>query len=337
MRDPHALHFVGADSTWWRWVLGGALYGVALRLLFGFIPHDYRGTMSAAFLVATPMVIGALAVYGQHNRDRSFAFFLIGPWLAIGLMLIGCSISLLEGSICLALMSPLFFACASIGGLAMGLALRFSGRKHSRLKSVALLPLLILVAEQNIPMESHQVELRQSVVIDASPETVWRQILHADSIQASELPFSISHLIGVPKPTSGINVLTPQGEVRFSEWERGVNFRANVTESVYAEKVSWRYVFDDQSFPKGSMDDHVAIGGRYFDLGDTTFLLHALPNNRTRLEIIAHYRVTSSVNLYAVPTAAFIGRDFVDTILGLYKGRSERAELSLSEHSLPPN
>ena len=72
------------------------------------------------------------------------------------------------------------------------------------------------------------------------------------------------------------------------------------------------------------MDEHVEIGGRYFDLRDTTFNLSPLGEGRTRLEIVAHYRVTSSINLYAVPVARLLGHDFIHAIPVLYKGRSER-------------
>jgi len=34
-------------------------------------------------------------------------------------------------------------------------------------------------------------------------------------------------------------------------------------------------VFDSHSFPADSMDEHVAIGGRYFDLHDTTSICTA--------------------------------------------------------------
>ncbi|HEY0660485.1 MAG TPA: SRPBCC family protein, partial [Lysobacter sp.] len=127
------------------------------------------------------------------------------------------------------------------------------------------------------------------------------------------------------KPLEGINVRTKDGEVRFSRWERGVNFRGFVTARKENETITWHYVFDDRSFPKGSMDEHVAIGGRYFDLRDTTFRLTPASGGKTRLEIVAHYRVSTSINSYAVPVAAILGRDFLDTILGLYKHRSESA------------
>jgi hypothetical protein len=60
-------------------------------------------------------------------------------------------------------------------------------------------------------------------------------------------------------------------------------------------------------------------------LRDTTFNLERLPGGDTKLEIVAHYRVTSTVNLYAVPMARLLGEDFVATILHLYKIRAERA------------
>ena len=112
--------------------------------------------------------------------------------------------------------------------------------------------------------------------------------------------------------------------MRYSKWERGVAFRGVVTQRREHESIGWRYAFDAHSFPSGSMDEHVAIGGRYFDLRDTVFNLYGTPGGHTRLEIVAHYRVTSSINAYAVPASKLLGHDFVATILGLYKHRSER-------------
>jgi hypothetical protein len=119
-------------------------------------------------------------------------------------------------------------------------------------------------------------------------------------------------------------VAAPGGEVRYSKWERGVNFRAAVTNKVQNKSITWHYVFDDQSFPAGSMDDHVAIGGEYFALHDTTFNLHPLPGGQTRLDIVTHHRVSTGINFYAIPAATLLGNDFIATILTLYKNRSER-------------
>lgn len=330
MSESKTFGFVGVGRSWWHWVLGGALYGILLRILFGALASPFRGLMSVAFLIGTPFAIGALTIYGIRKSNPTWIEFTFKPWATVTLMLLGCAVTLLEGSICIALMAPPFLICASVGGLAMGLALRLCGAHHSQLKAVALLPFLILIGETQMPLTNRVQELTQSVYVNASPQTVWKQILSARSIQPQELPFSFTHFIGVPKPLEGINIVTPEGEIRFSKWERGVNFRGAVTNRKENESISWHYVFDGHSFPDGSMDEHVAIGGRYFDLKDTTFNLYSLPSGRTRLEIVAHYQITSSINFYAVPMANFLGNDFIATILGLYKGRSERAERSVS-------
>jgi hypothetical protein len=321
---------VGKDgSSPFIWILVGALYGIILRVGFGVIPAilPLDGVMSAAFLLGTPVVIGAIAVYGKRHQHRSLWFLIFGPWVAVFFMLLGSALALLEGAICIALMAPLFLICGSAGGIIMGLILCFREPSSGQVLSLAVLPFLILVAEAFAPMMNSHVEIRDSVMINASPEIVWAQILTAEDIEADELPFSISHTIGVPRPIEGINRMTPAGEIRFSRWERGVRFEGRVTERREHESIRWHYSFDAHSFPEGSMDEHVEIGGRYFSLEDTTFNLRPVPGRGTELELIAHYRVSTGINFYALPVARFLGHDFVNTILGLYKGRSENAAL----------
>jgi uncharacterized protein YndB with AHSA1/START domain len=308
----------------WPWIVGGALYGVLLRVLFGALPASTQGAMSAAFLVGTPFVIGALSIWGARDRELNFWLLIRLPMTAVLLTLFGCAVTLLEGSICLVLMAPLFLLGGFVGGLVMALVLTVFGAQPVQLRALVVLPFFMLFAEEQVPLKDRQLELRQSVQIAAPPARVWREIMTARDIRADELPLSLTHLMGVPRPVEGVNVATPEGEVRHSRWDRGVRFEGKVRERREPEFIRWEYAFDAHSFPPGSMDEHVAIGGRYFDLQDTAFTLHESQGG-TRLEIVAHYRVTSSVNFYAVPAATLLGHDFIATILGLYKLRSEKA------------
>jgi hypothetical protein len=312
-------------GRWWHWIVAGALYGMFARGAFGDLLGFVPGVVSKSFLIGTPFVVGALAVYGLRKRDA-------GLWAWIGvscasatLMMFGCMVTLLEGSICLVMISPLILACACVGGVAMGVALKLSSRQ-TKLQAVVLLPFVMALGELHVPSPQHELEVRRSTVIDASAQTIWHELLNAKAIRAEELPFSLTHFIGVPRPIEGVNVRTPEGEIRFSRWDRGVHFRGMVTHREENKSITWRYLFDKDSFPPGSMDDHVAIGGRYFDVHDTTFNLVPLADGTTKLEVIAHYRVSTNVNFYAVPVARFFAHDFVDTLLGLYKMRSERGE-----------
>lgn len=311
------------------WIAAGALYGLLVRLSLDAHVGDWvGGVMTVSFLLGMPTAVGAITIYGLRQQAPTVSQMILLPWASIGLMLLGTIVTLLEGFICVVLISPLFLGCASLGGLAMGLSLRRTKARRGTLPVVAALPLLMALFEQGGALPERPFEVRRSVVVAATPTRIWNEIVDAEDIRPEELPFSLAHAIGVPKPVEGVNRQTAEGEVRESRWERGVHFRGRVTTRREPETIRWNYEFDPDSFPPGSMDDHVAIGGRYFDLGDTTFTLRPLDAGHTELTIVAHYRVSTPINFYAAPAARLLGTDFVDTILGLYKGRSERARRS---------
>lgn len=318
---------IDLEKKWWLWIIYGALYGLLIRFIFGLMHGN--GVMSFAFLIITPLVIGAITIYGVQNKNTSICNMIFIPWLTTVLMLIGSAITLMEGAICIAILSPLFLALSSIGGVAMGLILRHRSKSVGQLKAITLLPFLVIFADQHIPLQNNELELKKSIYINAPAHIVFEQILNAKSITPSELPFSITHLIGVPKPIEGINRQTKDGEIRFSKWDKRVNFKAKVIAKNINKSITWHYIFDDSSFPEGSMDDHVKIGGKYFKLDDTTFNLNEESNKKTKLEIVAHYKVNSSINFYAIPVANILGYDFINTILTLYKNRSEQAQVNL--------
>ncbi len=283
--------------------------------------------MSLAVLIGTPLVVGAISVYGLKDETPTVQQMASVPLIAIGLMLAGSAITLLEGSICIAIMAPLFLLVSSIGGVLMGLGLRWvKGSKH-KLLSIAFLPFAIFMSEDSIELTNRKIELTQSTIIQAQPMTIWQEIVTAKEIRSDELPFSLVHLIGVPKPLEGVNVQSNGEEIRYTRWEKGVNFKAKVIDKEELRFIKWKYIFHEGSFPKGTMDEHVAIGGEYFDLQDTAFKLEPIDHQHTRLTIIAHYRVSSRINFYAVPVSKLLGKDFINVILTLYKNRSEKAQL----------
>ena len=307
------------------WIGVGAIYGIAMRLLFGHAFYLFgANVVSMAFMFGAPFAIGGIVIYGLRHTRPSIGKMIFAPWLAILLALIGSALTLLEGSVCIVLASPLFFGVSSIGGLIMGLVLRWSNKGTTTLRTILLLPVILTMTEPAAPRHPQWLEERVSIEVAASPHRIWGEILNAQDIRGEEMPVNFMHWIGVPRPVEGVNIVTPEGEVRYSKWEHGINFSALVTERILDRKITWRYRFTPDSFPDGSLDEHVKIGGQYFDLYDTTFNLVPASPTLTRLEIVSHYRVTTSLNFYGVPIARLIAHDFMSTILGLYKLRSER-------------
>ncbi|WP_431266129.1 SRPBCC family protein [Roseateles chitinivorans] len=325
----------GSGRAVWVPVLAGAIYGLLMRLAFGGLTFvspwlnfssDTAFVMSTGFVLMTPVVLGAVTVYVMRaapgRPGPTWMQVVFVPWGAAALMMVGAMVTLLEGAICVVILSPVFLVLASIGGVLMNLVLKTTRVGTLQFGVLAALPLLFTAVEGPLTVERWQ-RIDRSVVVETAPDRVWSEIVAARDIHPEEFPRTWIHLIGVPRPVEGVNHATPQGEVRESRWERGVHFLGRVTERVEGRQLAWRYEFSPDSFPPGTMDDHVVIGGRYFDLGETRFTLTPLDATHTRLDIEAHYRVTSSINVYAVPVADFLGRDFVDGLLTFYKRRSE--------------
>ena len=316
----------------WISPLIGALYGLLIRISLERLPEWVRslgltaevaGVMSVGFVLVTPVVLGALTIYLQRQAKPRITAAIFAPWMAVGAMMLGATFTFLEGMICVGILSPVFFALSSLGGVLMLGALAIADVRGHHMSAIALTPLLVALVEGPLAQADEWQRIDRGIVIAASPDRVWSEIVAARDIRPEELRPTLAHLIGVPRPVEGINHPTAQGEVRESRWERGVHFRGRVTERVDGRSIAWRYEFSPDSFPPGTMDDHVVLGGRYLQLGETRFVLTPIDAGHTRLDVEAHYRVSSTINVYAVPVADLLGRDFVDMLLALYRSRSE--------------
>ena len=153
---------------------------------------------------------------------------------------------------------------------------------------------------------------------------VFRAINNIQNIKDNEIIDSPIFTMGFPKPVSGMTENTENGLIRQIYWQRGVHFQEKVIHSTAPNLLSWTYVFDKNSFPKGSLDDHVEIGGQYFDLLTTDYRLEAVSPNQTKLILTIDYRLTTEINWYAKPWADYVLNEFSDVVLNVYKHRLEK-------------
>lgn len=153
---------------------------------------------------------------------------------------------------------------------------------------------------------------------------MWRHLNAATDIRPDEVKNAWAFRIGVPMPVSGVTRQAAQGRIRETTWGRNVHFDEVVAESDWEplRRIRWTYRFAPDSFPPGSLDDHVLIGGHYFDLIDTTYSLRP-EGASTVVSMRVNYRISTQFNLYANWMAQWLLGDFGDVILGFYKHRSE--------------
>lgn len=310
---------------WWIFLIGAG-YGLLMRLFFGLKVFNESnaeatasGVMLVSFLLLVPLVMGALTVLLASRGDVGRAMVL--PWLSTILFLSGCALLLLEGSICILLALPIFLVLSSLGGLAMWMVLRIAKPPKGAVCILLILPIATGLAEFGTAAPTAIDTVDASLHIAAPPESLWRLINSATDIAPSEMQ-GLAWSIGVPRPIEAITVDTETGRVRKSRWEQGVHFDEPIVDWDENRYIRWHYVFSPDSIPPGALDEHVAVGGQYFDLIDTSYRLEP-ESDGTRLSIHVTYRVSTRFNGYARWLARNLIDNSAEAILGFYRTRCE--------------
>lgn len=296
-----------------------------MRLVFSGDGGSALSAMAGAFIYPVPVLVGMVTVFlAERESRRSWRYYALAPMVAVSMMVLGTLVILIEGLICAIIIIPLFAALAAIGGLLMGLSCRLARWPRPTLGCMGMLPLLLVAAADHIPTPTGYGTIERSIVIDAPAAVVWDEIMGIDDIQPAEMRRAWAMRIGVPAPLSGTLQQTPEGRVRRSEWGKHVHFDEIIRDWDPGRHVRWTYRFSADSFPPGALDDHVVIGGHYFDLIDTSFTL-AERGGTTRVTTRVRYRVSTQFNFYARPVAQFLLGNLSAHGLQLYKSRAESA------------
>jgi hypothetical protein len=325
-----------------RWlVLSGAFYGLIMRIIFSWLPSTEHfnnmtdklaasGPMMSSFALLVPAIIGAISfyyVYEQAPTKKMRTHILVEKILFSGYsstlcFFAGTAILLLEGSICIVIALPLFLMMSSVGSALMWVFLKFKKPSPNSINSLLLLPLLMVPIESQIGLPANNQAISESIIIQASPDKVWQLINHVDNIQPEEVQDGLAYKIGVPSPLDAIVVSEQGGRVRKVRLAKNVAFDMLISDWQENRFIKWTYRFTPESFPKGSMDEHVVIGGKYFDLVDTSYQLTPI-GAATRLDIVVHYRISTNFNWYANPLGKLLIDNSAKQILSLYKNRAE--------------
>lgn len=309
-------------SKWWPLIVG-AITGVVLRLVFSGNPGNPYSAMMSSFVLLVPLLVGAVTVYvAETQRRRSWAYYVWAPVLANVLFVLGTMAIVVEGLICAILIVPLFGVVGAFGGLIMGAICRKTHWPRQTLYSVAVLPLVLGGLEQHLPLPDRERTIEHARIVNASPADVWRQLENARDIVPEEVDRAWVYRIGVPLPKAGVSERTAEGMVRRITMGSGIYFDQVAMDWQPNRHVRWANRFAPDSFPPNALDDHVKIGGRYFDIGDTEYTLKPL-GAATELRMTVHYRLSTSFNWYAGPILDFLIGNFEDVILGFYARRAE--------------
>ncbi|WBA41637.1 hypothetical protein [Hymenobacter canadensis] len=304
--------------------------GLALALLGRFvfasdILKDAGGLLMLCFLLLVPMALGAVTAHFTPPTTSRLWRTVLGPVITVMLFLATALLFHLEGMICVLLISPLFLLTSWLGAFLYVVATR-NASDNNRTYAMAAFMLLPFVAapleaQLNTPTDSRRVE--NVVVIQAPAAVVWQHIIRVPAIQAHDLGPSLVDNIGFPRPVEATLSHEGVGGVRRATFERGVEFLETVDVWEPRRRLSFSIRPNTATIPPTTFDEHVTVGGRFFDVLRGTYELQPAGPCRTRLVLYSQQRLSTRLNPYAGLWTDWVMSEIQRRILEVIKRRCE--------------
>ena len=314
-----------APTDWRRsWITPlavGLAYGLVARFAFGIDALEgVFGVMTLAFIVLVPVAVGALSVLGR-GAEPTWAAAIFFPWLPTLLVLGGALVFLWEGLICIVVWLPLALICASLGGLIGKATWRAGGSPRTYALALAVLPVVFAPIENRFADPTQTRTVHDAIEIEASAAEVWAQIREVRPIAPEELGGALAYRIGFPRPIEARLEGEGVGSVRHATFEGGVTFVERVTEWEAGEALA--FTIDASAVPSATFDQHVAVGGRYFDVLTGRYEIEPVAPGRVVLHLSSEQRLGTRFNAYTQLWTDRFMSDIQTTILEVVKARAE--------------
>jgi hypothetical protein len=299
--------------------------------LFQMSSDDWLAVLSIGFLFLVPYAIGVLtlALSPAHQRTR-WAYAIFAPWVPC--IVIGVVVGLIQAElwICVLMALPLFMLMAMLGGLTVKFvadrrARRGSGSDQGRppgamLGVLVLLPFVATPISMQVGGAMTTRTVERSILVHATPEQVWSQIVAVPEIQPEEHRFAWFTAVGLPRPVEATVTADGAGAMRSASYANGIR----VLEPVDEWQPHSRYGFSvelDMATPLPSAIWQ-AVEGNHFDVTHVAYTLESTPDG-TLLRLATNYRLETPVNGYAAAWMDFLLGDFESYILEIVKRRAE--------------
>ena len=311
-------------------ILSGLTYGLSTRFLWdngffkliGEVGDLSQSLMSFAFLFLVPLVMGFIT--GYLSKRTSIFYFIFAPWITVTLLIIATFIFALEGLICIAMALPIFLFMASLGGVIAYLILKFVDNKINSivLCSFILIPFLAIPIESNVDKSTEIIEIHNSIEINSSRDEVWDNIVRVYEIKEGENENSLFLMMGFPRPIKAELDREEIGGVRKAIFDRGLYFTETVTEWEPKKSFTFTIEADPNSIPPEALDEHVTVGGEYFDVLEGKYEIQETGSG-VALHLTSKFRMSTTFNFYTRVWCKMIMGDIQNNILNVIKKRCE--------------
>lgn len=303
-----------------------AIYGIICRVLFALQgTQGWLDIVSLAFIYTMPLSLGALVCFCGYKLDRPSRFWALGaPPLAMALILLGSLLLNLEAAICVLVAVPVVLPFSLLGGWLMSMILK-KREDNGRLQMTFFVLLPFAVAPVERMWESpHETRLMENSVSIAAPaEKIWEQICEVPAIGRDEIPGQWIYHLGFPRPIAAMLDHEGVGGRRHATFEGDVSFYEVVTHWEPARKLSFTIKADPEFIPRTAFDEHIIIGGRFYDVLNGTYEIESAGGNLCILHLSSTHRLSTRFNWYAGWWSEWVMNQIQGSILEVIRNRCE--------------
>ncbi|HMR20291.1 MAG TPA: hypothetical protein PKA53_13390 [Sphingobacterium sp.] len=300
------------------------LYALLLRGLFGISDAgSLFSVMTISFLFFGPMVMGILTTYFADEKDRkSKGYIFFAPWLPLFIFFVVTILLKIEGWACWVMVFPIFMIAASLGGY-IGAHLKQQNGNKTYISILMLIPVLLSPLENSIKTNPQIFKAYTHIDINATPDKIWDQVTRVASIDEKDDTGWLTRALGFPRPLHAELNYDGVGAYRKAVFTNGLVFHETVTAYAHQKMMTFTIKANPHEIPSTTLDEHVAVGGQFFDVLNGTYELERIGNKKYRLHLYSHFVLKTTFNFYAGIWAKWIMKDIQNNILRIEKKRAE--------------
>jgi hypothetical protein len=324
-------------KVWWLSAISGAAYGCAFRFLFNKWGNDNGQLVptlwlvTSAFLALVPFAMGYMSVRrylaNSSKTNTGWWHWLFLPWISVLIMMLVFAAVKWEGAVCLLFASPIMLVCSMLGGVTARIVWGRFARRSPGIVSAFALPLLLIAIESQIPSPYEIRTVHTEILIHAPVQTVWDNIKSVRAITPGELPSSWINKIGFPKPIAATLSHEGIGGVRQASFTGGLVFTETVHQWQPNQDLAFSIRANTDAIPRTTLDEHVTIGGPFFDVLDGEYQLTPRPDG-ILLRLDSRERLSTHLNPYASLWTDAVMRAIQNQILVVIRNRCEQVDPS---------
>ena len=177
-------------------------------------------------------------------------------------------------------------------------------------------PYVVTPLENQLPTETSYYSVQSHVIVEASPEQIWENIIRVPPIAPHEQRTTLFHLMGIPQPLEAKLLRPGVGGERHGLFSEEMHFVETITHWQPGEAIRFTIAPQHQT-------PLTLIGSDYFDVTAATYRLEPLADGRTILYLSCDYALTTHFNGYGRFWLDLMIQDFQQYILQIVQGRVE--------------